>query len=154
MHPILELLVSLLIVLGSIFVLVGSVGLLKLPDLMSRLHAPTKATTLGLGGVLLASMLFFLASSGELSIHELLISMFLFITAPITAHFIAKAHLHKQQQLRGQLPTTASGSGWSTYDPPMAENSHPPAAENAHPPEAEGCDPPAAEGTHPPQQHG
>ncbi len=146
MHPILELLVSLLIVLGSIFVLVGSVGLLKLPDLMSRLHAPTKATTLGLGGVLLASMLFFLASSGELSIHELLISMFLFITAPITAHFIAKAHLHKQQQLRDQLPTTASRSGWSTYDPP--------AAENAHTPEAEGCDPPAAEGTHPPQQHG
>ena len=122
----LELLIALLIVLGSIFVLVGSLGLIKLPDLMARLHAPTKATTLGLGGILLASMLFFLGSSGELSIHELLISLFLFITAPVTAHFIAKAHLHKQQQLREQLPPTASGAGWSTYDPPAAEKGEPP----------------------------
>lgn len=141
MPAILEILVSLLIVLGSIFVLVGSLGLLKLPDLVARLHAPTKATTLGLGGMLLASMLFFFSSSGELSIHELLISLFLFITAPITAHFIAKAHLHKQQQLRDQLPTTASGAGWSTYDPPVAENSHPPVAENSHPPAAEPGEP-------------
>ncbi|MBQ1783920.1 MAG: Na+/H+ antiporter subunit G [Gammaproteobacteria bacterium] len=121
MNPLLELLVSLLIVLGSIFVLVGSVGLIKLPDLMSRLHAPTKATTLGLGGVLLASMLYFLGTSGELSIHELLITLFLFITAPVTAHFIAKAHMHKQQQLRKQLPPTGSGKGWSTYDQPDQE---------------------------------
>ena len=125
MNPLLELLVSLLIIFGSIFVLVGSVGLIKLPDLMSRLHAPTKATTLGLGGVLLASMFYFLANGGELSIHELLITLFLFITAPVTAHFIAKAHMHKQQQLRQQLrqqlPSTGSSKGWSTYDQPEQE---------------------------------
>lgn len=121
MNPLLELLVSLLIIFGSIFVLVGSVGLIKLPDLMSRLHAPTKATTLGLGGVLLASMFYFLAVGGELSIHELLITLFLFITAPVTAHFIAKAHMHKQQQLRQQLPSTGSSKGWSTYDQPEQE---------------------------------
>lgn len=45
-----ELIIALLIVLGAIFAFVGSLGLLKLPDLMTRLHAPTKATTLGLGG--------------------------------------------------------------------------------------------------------
>lgn len=50
MHLIHELLISGLIVLGAIFALVGSYGMLKFPDLMTRLHAPTKATTLGVGG--------------------------------------------------------------------------------------------------------
>src|SRR3546814_9870970 len=48
-----EFLVSALIVLGGIFGLVGSYGLAKLPDLMTRLHSPTKSGTLGIGGVLL-----------------------------------------------------------------------------------------------------
>jgi len=44
---VLELLVSLLIVGGGAFLLIGSIGMVKLPDLLTRLHAPTKATTLG-----------------------------------------------------------------------------------------------------------
>ena len=56
-----EALVSLLILAGSFFLLVGSFGLAKLPDLMTRLHAPTKATTLGVGSCLIASMIYFVA---------------------------------------------------------------------------------------------
>ena len=52
----LELLVSVLIVLGGLFALIGSVGMVKLPDLLTRLHAPTKATTLRVGGALAASV--------------------------------------------------------------------------------------------------
>ena len=102
MSVLFELLVSALIVVGGSFALIGSVGLVKLPDLLTRLHAPTKATTLGVGGALLASMLFFLCIEGTLSIHELLITLFLFITAPVSAHFIAKAHLHQQGEQRNQ----------------------------------------------------
>ena len=116
-----EFMVSLLIVLGGIFVLVGSLGLIKLPDLMTRLHAPTKATTLGLGGVLVGSMLFFLGVEGELSIHEMLISLFLFITAPVSAHFIAKAWLHRHPEHKGDLSPTGGRYGWSTYDPGPGE---------------------------------
>ncbi len=112
----LELLISLLIVTGGVFVVVGSLGLIKLPDLMTRLHAPTKATTLGVGGALIASMLYFLATEGELSIHEVLITVFLFLTAPVTAHFIAKAHLHLQGRERSSLPATGRDCGWSTFD--------------------------------------
>ncbi len=112
----LELLISLLIVLGGFFVLVGSIGLIKLGDLMPRLHAPTKATTLGLGGMLIGSMLFFLGVEGKLSIHEVLISLFLFITAPVSAHFMAKAWLHLNAKHRPKLPPTGSNRGWSTYD--------------------------------------
>lgn len=111
-----ELLIALLIVMGGFFSFVGSVGLIKLPDLMTRLHAPTKATTLGVGGALGASMLYFLATDGTLSIHEILISLFLFLTAPVTAHFIAKAHLHQNPDVERGLPPTGRECGWSTYD--------------------------------------
>ena len=57
-----ELLVATLILIGAFFLLVGAFGLAKLPDLMRRLHAPTKATTLGVGSMLIASMLFFCSS--------------------------------------------------------------------------------------------
>jgi multicomponent K+:H+ antiporter subunit G len=108
-----ELLVSALIVIGASFALVGSYGMVKLPDLMSRLHAPTKATTLGVGGALVASMVYFLALNGTMSIHELLISLFLFLTAPITANFLAKAWMHSQQP--PDLPRPENHD-WSTYE--------------------------------------
>lgn len=112
-----EMIVSVLIVLGGFFSVVGSIGLVKLPDLLTRLHAPTKATTLGVGGALAASMLFFAVFEGSLTIHELLITGFLFLTAPISAHFIAKAHLHEHAaELREQLPPTGRPRGWSTFD--------------------------------------
>jgi multicomponent K+:H+ antiporter subunit G len=111
-----ELIVSALIVIGASFALVGSYGLVKLPDLMSRLHAPTKATTLGVGGALVASMVYFLALNGTLSIHELLISLFLFMTAPITAHFLAKAWMHSQQP--SNLPRPDKHD-WSTFEKPV-----------------------------------
>ena len=112
----LELIVSLLIVFGGAFALVGSIGLVKLPDLLTRLHATTKATTLGVGGALAASMVFFAAFEDNLSIHEVLITGFLFLTAPISAHFIAKAHLHEHTALREGLPPTGRPQGWSTFE--------------------------------------
>ncbi len=112
-----EILISLLIVAGGFFAFVGSFGLIKLPEIMQRLHAPTKATTLGVGSVLIASMLYFLIIEGEPSIHELVITLFLFLTAPITANFIAKAHLHATEQPEN-LPPTGRDTGWATFDPP------------------------------------
>ncbi|PHO11172.1 Na+/H+ antiporter subunit G [Malaciobacter canalis] len=89
-----EFIISLLIFLGAFFTLVGSIGLVKLPDFFTRLHAPTKATTLGVGAVLVASTLYFTFTTGELSLHEVLITLFLFITAPISAHLMAKSAMH------------------------------------------------------------
>jgi len=89
-----EAIISLFLVLGGVFLLVGSYALAKLPDTMQRLHGPTKATTLGVGSMLIASMLYFWLEQAIPSIHELLITLFLFLTAPITAHMIARAHLH------------------------------------------------------------
>lgn len=114
MDLILELLVVLLIVVAGVFGLIGSYGLAKLPDVMTRLHAPTKATTLGVGGALLASMVFFLAQ-GTFTLHELLITLFLLLTAPITANMIAKAYLHREGATE-QLPPTGRQYGWANFD--------------------------------------
>ncbi len=111
-------LIALSIVIGGTFVLVGSLGLIKLPTIMSRLHGPSKATTLGVGGCLVASMLHFKVVEGQTSIQDILVTVFLFITAPVTAHFVAKAHLHAHPELKAQLPSPHRGGGWATYDSP------------------------------------
>ena len=112
MEPWQDIVITLFLVIAGIFGLIGSFGLIKLTDPMARLHAPTKATTLGVGSVLIASMLSALFDHGVLSMHELLITLFLFLTAPITAHFIAKVHLH-QSVPRGDLPPTGTGAPWA-----------------------------------------
>jgi multicomponent K+:H+ antiporter subunit G len=89
-----ELLISLFLLIGASFALIGSIGLVRLPDFYMRLHGPAKATTLGVGGVLIGSVVFFSTRGDGISLHELLVTLFLFITAPVSAHIVAKAALH------------------------------------------------------------
>ena len=97
-----------LLVLGGAFALVGALGLLRFGDFFMRLHAPTKATTLGVGGVLLASMVLGWAQ-GQPALRELLITLFLFITAPVSAQLMALAALHLQVASKAGLPQTSDG---------------------------------------------
>lgn len=108
--------ISLLI--GSGFALVGAIGLLKFNDSMTRLHAPTKVGTLGVGSLLLASMIHSY-TFGEGSNHELLIMAFLFITAPISANFIAKVVIHRRAC--ETPPAPPQDQTWSTLDVPEAD---------------------------------
>jgi len=90
-----DFLISIFLLLGSFFTLVGSIGLVKLPDFFMRLHGPTKATTLGVGAMLVASMLYYFTYHDTVRLNELLIIIFLFMTAPVSAHLMSKAALHK-----------------------------------------------------------
>lgn len=112
-----EIAASVLILIGAFFLLVGSFGLAKLPGTMRRLHAPTKATTLGIGSLLIASMVYFAGVKGHISFHELLITLFLFLTAPVSAHMIAKAHILRAKAERKDLPDTGGKAGWATLTP-------------------------------------
>jgi multicomponent K+:H+ antiporter subunit G len=87
----LDLALSALVVVGAFFAVVGSFGLAKLSDFAKRLHGPTKATTLGVGSVLAASALYFTWQDAGLSLHEILVALFLFLTAPVSAHLLVKA---------------------------------------------------------------
>ncbi len=86
-----EAAVSILTLFGAAFVLIGSIGLVRLPDFMTRLHGPTKSTTLGVGSIVMASLVHSSVTAGSLSLRELVISVFLFITAPVSAHVLSKA---------------------------------------------------------------
>jgi len=90
-----DLLASGLLLIGTGFALVGSWGLAKLGDFYKRLHGPSKATTLGVGCVLAASAVVF-AAVGQPSGHELLVLVFLFVTAPVSAHLLVKAALQRE----------------------------------------------------------
>ncbi len=105
MPVMLELLLSALILIGAAFTLVGSLGLIRLRDFYSRLHAPTKATTLGVGSLLIASAVFFSYQDEGLSLHEVLVTLFLFITAPVGAHLMAKAALHLRLKSVARMPS-------------------------------------------------
>jgi multicomponent K+:H+ antiporter subunit G len=105
MPTLLELLLSALILIGAGFTLVGSLGLIRLRDFYSRLHAPTKATTLGVGSLLIASAVFFSFQDEGLSLHEVLVTLFLFITAPVGAHLMAKAALHLRLKSIARMPS-------------------------------------------------
>lgn len=116
-----DIVVSALICLGAFFLFVGSFGLAKLPDLMRRLHGPTKATTLGIGALLIASMLYFILKDEIISLQELLITTFLFLTAPVTALMVAKAHILLDKAEQEKLPPTGREVGWSVLDAPQTD---------------------------------
>lgn len=116
MSPLTEYVLSALVLVGATFTLIGSLGLARFQDFFTRLHAPTKATTLGVGCLLIASSIFF-STTGELSLHEVLVSLFLFITAPISAHLLAKAGLHLRLPSQAELPPEPVLPSQDTLDP-------------------------------------
>jgi len=120
---------SVLIVVGGAFMLLGGVGVVRLPDLFMRMQAATKAATLGAGCMLLAVAVHF----GDLTIvaRALLVTAFVFLTAPVAAHMIARAaysvgtplwegtiadELRDQRQLAEQRPD--EGPAAAAPDPP------------------------------------
>ncbi|MFK3891346.1 Na+/H+ antiporter subunit G [Sphingomonas sp. NPDC079357] len=129
MSVIADIVVVVLLLFGAGFALIGSWGLVRLPSTMERLHGPTKATTLGLGALLVASVVYFQARLGVWTAHELLISLFLFITAPISANMIAKVHLHRVRigaisepdSIAGPPPRPSGEGEWATFETPRRD---------------------------------
>ena len=95
---------SLLLLFGCFFILVGALGLVKLSTFFKRLHAPNKASTLGVGCVLVSSVCYHIFLGQDPQPRELLITIFLFITTPISAHLMAKAALSLLMETRPSLP--------------------------------------------------
>lgn len=111
---------ALCLLVGSGFVMVGVIGLVRFNDSMTRMHAPTKVGTAGIGMLLLASMInSFL--SGDGSMHEILIMAFLFVTAPISANFIAKVTILRRAC--DTPPSPPRDDTWSTLKTPDEETS-------------------------------
>ncbi|MBX3630894.1 MAG: Na+/H+ antiporter subunit G [Nitrosomonas sp.] len=112
----LEYFLSFLILTGALLTFIGSLGLVRLKDLYTRLHGPTKATTLGVGSLLIASSIYFSTYTENISLHEVLITLFLFITAPVSAHLLAKAALHSSLYSIVKIPESDAADDSNTAD--------------------------------------
>lgn len=88
---------ALLIVCGALLTLIGSLGLLRLDSFQARIHAPTMGSTLGAGCILIASMLTSSALAQRPVIHELLITLFILITSPVTAMLLMRVAMFRKR---------------------------------------------------------
>ena len=99
------LLTAFLLLLGAGLTLIGSIGLLRLGSFYERVHAPTLGTTLGIGSILIASMLFFSVLQTRLVVHELLVAVFTVLTTPVTLILLARAALYRdRREGRDEVP--------------------------------------------------
>lgn len=99
---------SVLVLLGAALTLVGTIGLLRLKTFYARVHAPTLGTTLGIGCVLLASILYFSVLQSRPVLHEILIAVFVTITTPVTLMLLVSAALHRDPERDAHATTTPS----------------------------------------------
>ncbi|WBT37708.1 monovalent cation/H(+) antiporter subunit G [Hyphomicrobium sp. DMF-1] len=90
-------LTAIFVLLGSILTLIGAVGLLRFNNFYARAHAPTLGTTLGIGCVLIASILYFSVLQSRPVFHEVLIMIFMMVTTPITLMLLVNAALHRNK---------------------------------------------------------
>jgi multicomponent K+:H+ antiporter subunit G len=90
--------VAVLLLAGAGLALTGSIGLVTLRSFYDRIHAPTLATSLGIGFVLLASMLYFSVLQTRFVLHEILITVFMVVTTPVTLMLLARAALYRDRQ--------------------------------------------------------
>ncbi len=105
-------LVACFLLLGASLCLIGAVGFLRLPTFYERIHAPTLTTSWGIGGVMIASMIFFSVSTGKDVVHEILIGLFVTITTPVTFMLLARAALYRDRtEQTGTVPDKGADRG-------------------------------------------
>lgn len=107
-----------LVLLGAGLTLIGSIGLLRLDNFYARVHAPTLGATLGAGCILIASMLFFSVLQTRPVIHEILITVFITITTPVTLMLLTRAALLRDRSEGNLHDPTAASDGPDANRPP------------------------------------
>lgn len=104
-----QLLISALVLTGSLLALIGSFGLVTLRNFFQRIHAPTLVATMGMWCITLATIVFFSVQGGQVYLHGLLIAFFIALTTPITTIFLMRAALFRERMTaRGTVPPTVS----------------------------------------------
>lgn len=89
--------VALLLLAGAAITLVGSLGLLRLKTFYDRVHPPTLGSSLGMALVVLASIVCFSVLRSRVSVHEILIGLFVTVTTPVTFMLLARAALYRDR---------------------------------------------------------
>lgn len=90
-------LIAVLVVGGAAITLTGAIGLARLRSFYDRVHAPTLGATLGTGCILLASIVCFSVLQSRPVLHEVLIGVFVTLTAPVTLILLVRAALYRDR---------------------------------------------------------
>lgn len=90
-ESIMDIIVILLLLVGTFFILSASIGVIRFPDVYTRLHASTKGATLGIQGILIGAFIFLYVEHGIISGKLILGAIFILLTAPVSAHMIGRA---------------------------------------------------------------
>lgn len=83
--------ISIFLIIGTFFIFSGTLGVLRFPDVYSRLHAATKSSTLGVSGVLIGSFIYVASDMNVFSGKLILGILFVLLTAPVAGHMISRA---------------------------------------------------------------
>lgn len=94
--------IAILLIVGGSIILIGALGLMRLPDFYQRIHGPAITVTLGAGCILIASMLYFSVLQSRPVAHELLISAFILATAPVVAMMVMRAAVYRELRARAR----------------------------------------------------
>jgi|HigsolmetaAR204D_1030405.scaffolds.fasta_scaffold02495_7 multicomponent K+:H+ antiporter subunit G len=116
---------AILLIIGGLVTVTGSIGLLRLPTFFMRMHGPSMGNTLGAGCVLIASMLLSSALQHRPIIHEILITVFIVIASPVTAMLVMRAAVYRtrvneERQRKQATPLTAAAEGKQDGERPAA----------------------------------
>ena len=98
------LIVALLVVAGAIFALIGSLGLVRMKSFYERVHPPTMGSSLGVALIALASIICFSVLRSRLSVHEVLIVIFVTLTTPVTFMLLGRAALYRDRTEGADVP--------------------------------------------------
>ncbi|MCM3716914.1 monovalent cation/H(+) antiporter subunit G [Fictibacillus phosphorivorans] len=86
-----KIVISFFLIIGTFFIISGTIGVLRFPDVYSRLHAATKSSTLGVSGVLIGAAIYVYSNMNVFSGKLLLGILFILLTAPVAGHMISRA---------------------------------------------------------------
>jgi multicomponent K+:H+ antiporter subunit G len=106
-----EIVTAALVLAGAAIALIGSLGLVRLKSFYARVHPPTLGTTLGIGCIATASMVYFSASQTRPVLHEILLVVFVLATTPITLTLLVRAALFRDQSERDAAKASADAVG-------------------------------------------
>lgn len=102
------ILVAFFLVAGAFITLVGCIGLLRFRSFYERIHAPTLGSSFGAGGILIASIIFFSILQSRPILHEVLITVFVIVTTPVTLMLLSRAVIHRDRAEDNKEPSSSS----------------------------------------------
>jgi len=103
-----QVVVGVLVVAGALIALLGALGLVRLQSYFERVHSPSIIATLGCWFIMHATILFFSMMEQRLTLHGLLIAMFISVTVPITTIFLMRAALFRARRNGQNVPPAVS----------------------------------------------